>query len=142
MSSGRNTAAHVAACCLLLLGCATARSEPQVLPIRASAANTQVVKLPTDAEPKATGIAVPIPTDYSPVTPSKLVSRPDLTFTLAERQWQSFRVTFLMHQPAGKESSPVAVMSTFQAGNRAHVWLQRLAPNELEADRGELEIAT
>ena len=141
MSKGRNTAACAAACCLLL-GCATARSVPQILPVRASVANLQVVTLPTDSALTATGIAVPVPTVYSQVTASKLVSRPDLEFKLAELQWESYRVTFLLHQPSGREPSPVAVMSSFQAGNKAHVWFQRLAPSGLDADRSGMEIAT
>ena len=140
MSKGRHTAAYAAACCLLW-GCATARSVPQVLPVRASVANLQVVTLPTDSALTATGIAVPVPTVYSPVTASKLVSRPDLEFKLAELQWESYRVTFLLHQASGREPSPVAVMSSFQAGNKAQVWFQGLAPSGLDADRSGLEIA-
>src|SRR6185436_13747890 len=141
MSKRRNTAAYAAACCLLM-GCATARSEAQILPVRASVANTQVVTLPTASELTATGIAVPVPTVYSRVTASKLVSRPDLEFKLAELHWESYRVTFLLHQPSGRKPSPVAVMSSFQAGNKAHIWLQRLAPSGLGAARSDMEIAT
>ena len=141
MSSGRNIAVFAAACCLLW-GCAPARSMSQVLPVRASVANLQVVMLPTDSALTATGIAIPVPTVSSRVTASKLVSRPDLVFKLAELQWESYQVTFLMHQPSGREPSPVAVMSSFQAGNKAHVWFQRLAPSGPDADRSGMDIAT
>ena len=113
-STGRNTAACAAACCLLW-GCATARSVPPILPVRATDANVQVVTLPTASELTATGMAVPVPTVYSQVTASKLVSRPDLEFKLAELQWESYRVTFsqvarrgeLVDDPIGIEGAPI-----------------------------------
>jgi hypothetical protein len=36
----------------------------------------------------------------------------------------------------------VAAIATFQTGNRAHVWIQRFAPNEPKADRNGTEVAT
>jgi hypothetical protein len=141
MSKGRNAVAFAAACGLLV-GCATGAPLSQVKPVTAPVGNAQVVTLPAGPGLTATGIAIPVPTTSSRVTASKLVSRPDLVFKLAELQWESYQVTFLMHQPSGKEPSPVAVMSSFQAGGKAHIWLQRVAPSGLGADRSDMEIAT
>jgi len=73
---------------------------------------------------------------------SKLISRPELEFKLGRLQWAPYSVMFLVHQPSEKKTLPVAAISTFQVGNKEHVWFQWLVPSGRRASQGDVEIAT
>lgn len=126
----------------LLMGCATARTEHHVESVPASIARTQVVMLPAGASLAPTNVTIPIPSAYSRVTASRLVSRPELSFKRVEQRWESYRVTFLMLEVPGTEPSPLAALSSFQVGSTTHVWLQRLTQAGPGIDSSDVEIAT
>lgn len=144
---GRRKAAQFAAACGLVAAFSTGTSIAQGDPTRKLASSTQVVTLPAGQGLPATEVAIPVPTVYSPVLASKLISRPELDFKLGRLQWASYSVLFLMHQPSAKKPLPVAAISTFQVGNKEHVWFQWLVPagrraGQGRASQGDVEIAT
>jgi len=144
--TGRRKAAQFAAACGLVAALATGTSIAQADPTRKLGSGTQVVTLPAGQGLTATEVAIPVPTVYSPVLASKLISRPELEFKLGRLQWASYSVMFLMHQPSAKKPVPVAAISTFQVGNKEHVWFQSLVPVGRRAGQGrasqDVEIAT
>ena len=78
---------------------------------------------------------------YSAVPVSTLVSRRDLQFKLRQVQRGACRVTTLAYQARGAEPSPVAIVSSWQSGQDAHVSVQRLAMPQ-EVDASALKVAT
>jgi hypothetical protein len=97
---------------------------------------------PTTVGQPRMGIPVPAASDYVRMPVSTLVSKRDLPFKLAQMQRGADRLTLLMHQPAGGEPSPVAVISSSQSGDKAHVSLHRLPLGAGRADAADLDVAT
>ena len=80
--------------------------------------------------------------DYTPVPGSTLVSSPELPFKIARVQRGTVQLTYLAHQPASADPSPVAEMSIAPSGRAAEVSVRLLRWDSAEGDRSDVGIAT
>lgn len=79
--------------------------------------------------------------EYAAAPASRLVSRRDLQFKVAEVEQGTSRLMVLAYQAPGGKPSPVAALSSSRSGDETHVSVQRLPLPEAGDDQANLDVA-